>query len=113
MAASHLDFHKSSEPARSPCLTELTQNQWIASPKLGGEDPGKEIAFPYAGYFEVLHWFYKGQEVVGVVAVGLEGLAFQVDFPFFLHEGLQALLYQGFDPLLHFLLGFPRGFRPL
>jgi len=54
MVVPHLDFHRSSEPARSPCLTELTQNQWIASSKLTGEDPGMEIAFPYAGNFEII-----------------------------------------------------------
>jgi len=37
MVVSHQDFRKSAESARSPCLTELTQNQWIASSKLGGE----------------------------------------------------------------------------
>ena len=37
-----------------PCLTELTRNQWIAFSKLGKEDPGMEIAFPYAGNLEII-----------------------------------------------------------
>jgi len=52
MVASHQDFRESFESARSPCLIELTQNQWIASSKLGEEDPEMEIAFPYAGDLE-------------------------------------------------------------
>jgi len=62
-----------------------------------------EISFPYAGYFEVLHGSYQSQEIAGVVTVGLGGMAFQVDLPFFLHKGLQELLYHGLDPLFHLL----------
>jgi len=59
MVVPYLDFRKSSEPARSLCLAELTRNQWITFSKLTGEDPGKEIAFPYAGDFEVVYWSYQ------------------------------------------------------
>jgi len=62
-----------------------------------------EIPFPYAGYFEVLHWSYPSQEVAGVGTGGLGGMVFRVDFPFLLHEGLQELLYHDLDPLFHFL----------
>jgi len=72
-----------------------------------------EMAFPYTGNFEVLHRPHQGQEVTGVVAVGLGGMVFQVDLPFLLHEGLQKLLHHGLDPLLHFLYDFLAGFVPL
>ena len=42
-----------------------------------GEDPGMEIAFPYAGNFEILQGAYEGEEVTGVIAVGLGGVVFQ------------------------------------
>ena len=63
MVASHLDFRKFTESARPPCLVELTQNQWIASSKLTGEDPGREIAFPYAGNLEIIQGADKSQLV--------------------------------------------------
>jgi len=53
-------FSQIPESACSPCLTELTQNQSIASSKLGGEDPGMELAFPYVGNFEVFQGAYSG-----------------------------------------------------
>jgi len=43
------------------------------------------------------------------VAIGLGGMVFQGDFPFFLHEGLQEFLDRGLDPLFHFLR-FSHGF---
>ena len=59
MVASHLDFRKFTESARALCLVQLTQNQLIASSKLGGEDLRMEIAFPYAGDFEAPYWSHQ------------------------------------------------------
>ena len=49
MVVPHLDFHKFTESARSPCLTELTQNQWIASSKLSKEGSSNENSLPVRG----------------------------------------------------------------
>gem|GEM_PF-3712162 len=59
---------------------------------------------------EVLQGPHQGKEVMGVVAVGLGGMVFQVALPFLPHEGLQQLLHHGLDPLLHFFYRFLRGF---
>jgi len=63
--------------------------------KLGVEDPEMEIAFPYAGNFEVLHWPHQGKEVASVVPVGFRGMVFQRDLPFLPDKGLQQLLCHG------------------
>jgi len=59
-----------------------------------------EMAFSDARDLEVLQGAGEGEEVPGVVAVGLHGMVFQVDLPFFLHEGLWQFLDQGPDLLL-------------
>ena len=59
-----------------------------------------EITFPHAGNFEVLHRPHQGKEITGVVTVSLGGMVFQVDLPFFLHEGRWQFLDQGPDLLL-------------
>jgi len=64
-----------------------------------------EIAFTDAGNFEVLQRAGEGEEVPGVVAVGLgrDGFPGRSSIPLLLHEGLQELLYYGLNPLLRFL----------
>lgn len=59
-------FSQIDEVCVPPCLTELTQNQWIAFSKLGRGDPGKEIAFPYAGNLEIIQRADKSQLVGGM-----------------------------------------------
>lgn len=77
-----------------------------------GEEPGMEIAFPYTRNLQVLQGAYEGNEAAGEVAVGLGGMVFQLDFPFFPHKGFHQLLYHGLDSLFHFFYDFFAGFVP-
>jgi len=48
----------------------------LASSKLGGEDPEREIAFPYVGNFEVLQEPARGKRIAGIVPIGLGKMVF-------------------------------------
>ena len=66
------------------------------------EDLGMEVAIPYARDFQVLQGTDEGEEVAGVVAVGLGGMILQVDFPSLFHEGFQDFFDYLLDLLFHF-----------
>ena len=69
-----------------------------------------EVPLPHPRNAEVLHETGEGEEIAGVVGVGLGGVLLQAQPPFFPHERREKSFDHGLDPLFHFLRDLFTGF---